>query len=813
MRREPRFDTLLGFQSQKYISAALTLALAVSPLSLLAYDDDFNTYKPQSYRNEFKSKNNFSSSFQLDRQVSNMNAALQFRQTVNYASVVATPKINNPIVPTIQPKIAFNFSQQKPQNMKLDIRTPMSAAAPVKTNLIQSLFKAIGSGIQKIGGAIGNLVQRVFVAPRQQQAVANQQKVVVSQNPNLTPMGNNTYMSKGGQTFAQGKLWESGSTFQADNKGEINVIQGTSMEPTFGSMKDKTGALLPVKMTNVNGTITPTGLDFGRMKANTVIAVTAPTPIEGFGTIQPGEMTFQGPIKSPTMNEVVGGRFNFSNTNVDLNPAMSKNLGMDNPVTMRQATFSLQAGLMKMQSFMIEKGNKSLVVTENNSPKEKTSLKAETDKLSADLTGLSDRSQKATEKGTQATNFLTNNLGTGLMKSPVKQTEGLSKDLTQLNNAVRNEEYDAVVGKTADLNTRLPSIEQNVAQNEAVANTLANLAENYRVAVSPQTDNAGKANAMVQSGKALEDLARTKALPDQTIQAWHQAMEKNFEQVLLGGEVDGGDVKSFVGGLVRGLISAVTWPLQIIGRIMDGLLPKIARGLDNTWLGQKLGTGAVFSVLSGDMFRKRTTIEFSETGPAVVTINGIWNSRRASFDINNFVKGVFGVDKATRVENGTTGVGDFLQILGHEYLGTIDRPAIETAKAIRAGIAMKGEVYVVAHSQGTAIFNAALNLLSVENRSKIHYIGVGAEWHIDAKSKGLASAENIWNKADKIPLANRRLTGWLIPTLADRQLHTEWTKIDSSLNMTRKGNHHSFVYYREAVADWAKRMKDQMGSK
>lgn len=784
---------------KKTIAEGLALGMTLSPLSSFAYDDDYNTYKPQSYRNEYKPRDNYSPSAQLDRQVKNLNSALQFRLTANYASVT-TPKITAPVTPLYQPKIEFKFVQ--PQE-KLDAKAPTAVAEPVKTGVFQAVMKTLTGGLQKIGGAITNTFKQVFGGSRRQEAIQQAHKAIISQYPNLAPTGKDTYQSNG-QTFAFGKMWEPGATFKADNQGQLKLIEGTSYESSFGGMRDKNGGLLPVKMADVNGTVTPVSLDFGRLKVNTVIKVEHPTLVEGFGTIQPGEMTYQGPIKSPTTNDVVGGRFNFSNTKVDLNPAMSKSLGMDNPASLRQATFALQAGLMKLQAFAIERGNKTLVVTENNNPQEKAVLKAQVEKLTVDLEGLSDRSQRAAEKGTQAFNYLSNALGTGLMNAPVQKSDELAKDLLNLKAAVQREEFDSVAGKVSDLNAKFPAIEQAVTQKEATANTLESLAENYRIAVSQETNKVGKAEAIVNAGKALEELSRTNALPPQTIQVWRDKMGKDFDRALLGKDNHG--AKGLIGGLVSGLIKAVTWPLQIIGGIMDRLLPKIAKALDNTWLGQKLGTGALFGVLSGDIFRAKTQIEFSEKGPAVISINGVFNNRRKAIIIKDFVMSAFGVEKSTRIENGTTYVGDILQFFGHEYLGTVDRPALDTAKAIRAGIAAKGEVYVVAHSQGSAIFNAALNLLSKEEKSKIHYLGVGAEWFISAEANGLASAENVWNKADVIPRINQRLTAWLVPSLVDRKLHAEWKKIDSPLNSTFKGNHHSFIYYHEAVFDWAKRM-------
>ena len=101
-------------------------------------------------------------------------------------------------------------------------------------------------------------------------------------------------------------------------------------------------------------------------------------------------------------------------------------------------------------------------------------------------------------------------------------------------------------------------------------------------------------------------------------------------------------------------------------------------------------------------------------GPAVITINGILNTRDDARALRNSVMDFFGIKDATMILNDTHGKGlqDGIQVFFHEYLGVIDAPAIQAARAIRQGINEKGEVFVVAHSQGTAIFGAALTPVS-----------------------------------------------------------------------------------------------------
>ncbi|MCB4757710.1 MAG: hypothetical protein LHV69_11900, partial [Elusimicrobia bacterium] len=176
------------------------------------------------------------------------------------------------------------------------------------------------------------------------------------------------------------------------------------------------------------------------------------------------------------------------------------------------------------------------------------------------------------------------------------------------------------------------------------------------------------------------------------------------------------------------------------------------------------------------------------------------------YEIGSFVievQKIFGITHMAQIENRTHGkmVGDIVQTLGYEYLGAIDNHAINAAHAIRQGIAEKGEIYVVAHSQGTAIFERALALLKPEERSKIHYFGAGSEVFIDENKYGLASAVNVKNEGDKIPdMGNKwRITNWFIPSEWSRKGKLDWTNI----NVNAEGNHHSFLtYYINALKQW-----------
>jgi hypothetical protein len=170
----------------------------------------------------------------------------------------------------------------------------------------------------------------------------------------------------------------------------------------------------------------------------------------------------------------------------------------------------------------------------------------------------------------------------------------------------------------------------------------------------------------------------------------------------------------------------------------------------------------------------------------------------------------FRVESATIIKNRTHwfGIGDFVQVLCHEIFGAIDRTSLDMAKAIRAGIHEKGEVFVVVHSQGSGYFKQGLSLLSVEERSRINVLTVGAQWIIDSGTEGLASAENVWNKGDFVPMLGNRLrviSNVLFPWNWGRSSERDLVKSDAG---TRWGlESHYFANYEEAVYKWMKKMQ------
>jgi hypothetical protein len=163
--------------------------------------------------------------------------------------------------------------------------------------------------------------------------------------------------------------------------------------------------------------------------------------------------------------------------------------------------------------------------------------------------------------------------------------------------------------------------------------------------------------------------------------------------------------------------------------------------------------GILNATISGDFFDQELPYSFVGQKYAVVTINGMDNTVDDAKDMRNAAREILGVSNSAMISNekGLIPFGqDVLQTIGYELLGLVDAPAINAAQAMKAGIAEKGSVYVLAHSQGSEVFHQALKLLTPEERSKVHYQGFGPETYIDGEALGLASARNVINRGDLV---------------------------------------------------------------
>jgi len=394
MRRVCGFDTLSAHLVRKSLSLSLSVALGVLPMATaFGREDERTSYlannRYQDYQNQYKPEKNYSASSQLDRQIRMQNTALALRfqaPTATSLGRVDVPK------PTYQsPTIKFDFLGNNAPKVPNALRaTPEALTAPMKPGLLNTIgnaLKTVGHAMaypfQRIGQGIVGLIQRAFGSGNRTTTLTESQRATLKAYNNIQPTGDGTFKATG-QTVAFGRTLEEGATFKVEGD-QLRLIQGTSFERTFGGIERKDGGLMPLKMAEVNGHIQPTGLDFDRLAPNTALRIKSPVTVEGFGDLKAGEMIYQGAWKSPE-GQTTGGRFKFENTLLDLNKDLAQGMDMNNPVALRQATFALQAGLMRLNSAVVEKGSRKYFVSQDQSPMEIGRL----EKTAGDLTKASE---------------------------------------------------------------------------------------------------------------------------------------------------------------------------------------------------------------------------------------------------------------------------------------------------------------------------------------------------------------------------------------------------------------------------------------
>ncbi|MBL0360127.1 MAG: hypothetical protein IPP70_03555 [Elusimicrobia bacterium] len=208
MRRVSSLDFPLGSAFHKVLAGFLSLALVLGPASAFSYDDDRYTYTPprvQNYQNQYRPQNNFSPSSQLNRQISNMNSVLTFKQNVGFTNPKIDLKTDQLSQDTFKPKILFQLAMANPVKAPVlgtKPLQPISIAKPGFFGAVQSIFKGIGAGFHKVGQAIGNVVQRVFTRADKPGVVSPQQREILAQFPNLQPTGPNSFVAVGKATVA-----------------------------------------------------------------------------------------------------------------------------------------------------------------------------------------------------------------------------------------------------------------------------------------------------------------------------------------------------------------------------------------------------------------------------------------------------------------------------------------------------------------------------------------------------------------------------------------------------------------------------------
>ncbi|HRY28884.1 MAG TPA: hypothetical protein P5079_02470 [Elusimicrobiota bacterium] len=230
--------------------------------------------------------------------------------------------------------------------------------------------------------------------------------------------------------------------------------------------------------------------------------------------------------------------------------------------------------------------------------------------------------------------------------------------------------------------------------------------------------------------------------------------------------------------------------------------------------------GKAISILDGDAYDQQPAVIFPSDPDmlALISGNGMLNSMDDAIAMSKLVGTSFwgegGTSAFIRNDHGWL-IGDIIQSIGHEVLGAKDKPAQEMLKAIRLGIAEKGIVFVVCHSQGSAYFHQAIRHLEPEERKRVHYLGLGPEWIVDVEKEGLGSALNVVNKDDIVPrIMQNGAMNAINRAIPDRRgrMQTEELIRRGNLIINRKpdgvGSPHYLRNYVGAINEWAKDMRE-----
>jgi hypothetical protein len=808
------------------VTLSLSLVFLQTPPALAGsrYDDPLylqtsNTPRYQEYQAPQRNQPNVAPRDHIDRQIEFGNALINFRKMGfpgerDYNPLKPQPAYQPPAPPT--PTILL--AQVPVANKALDFKPNILDLRPPETPVAKSTMARL---VEKAKDMLG-FGKNAAKDPKPYQIVAQRMTNVTEVQPNV-------FQAKGGSTFILNKEWQTGSTFRVIGEN-IELLQGTSLEPAFGPIKRTDGGMIPVFYMGQGTAIKPTGIDFTKLAPLTGFEINGNLPIHGFGTITGGKMTYD-PVEVQRPNGGDSGLsspsptapLQFQGTKLALeNPA--QHYSGKEPYDLTRAKFTLEGAILRLKEADLKQGDTPYLFTDKGTLEPMAPVAKALEEVQTKAAQSIPQTQKTlndTLHNYQAVNAL---LGPPQTrpgdKDGFKETLGtLKKTTAQLTGDITRATVNATQTDYGAVNESLPAIQQTHAQIETqttdlqkTSQTLGGLARSIRNIQT--TDGPDNAQAVADAVTSFQDLTKSGAFGDKQLATWGKNLKKIYTNRLA--DLSKPEGRGFIHSTVQGLshasqrfLAAALLPVGAVLGVMRKILPVMDKALNKTWMGEKLTAGYLFSVLSGDAFAPRTRISFDPQGPRVVTINGVFNKRKNAEAINTFTRRAFGVKYATRVENPTTYVGDILQIIGHEYLGAVDRSARETARAIRVGIKEDGLVFVVAHSQGTAIFHQSLTLLTKEERAKVHYLGVGSEWFIDAESNGLAGARNVWNEGDRVPGAGAKFrpTNLLFPSHWNRS-SKNWTRVDADANRFQTGNHHSFFdYYCVSVNAWAKEMK------
>ncbi|MBK8126966.1 MAG: hypothetical protein IPK56_09735 [Elusimicrobia bacterium] len=496
MRRVPSLDFSLGSAFHKVLAGVLSLALVLGPASAFSYDDDRYTYTPprvQNYQNQYKPQNNFSPSFQLDRQIGNQNAAMQLRfgsRPGFVPSSFSLSTLNQPTLP--QPKFQFaDLNRTSLPEFKINLPKPQAATKPESKGFFGTMgagLKAVGNAFKGFAQAVGNAIAKVFTIDRAKISYDARRDQILKTNPEIKEIAKGQFQVADGQQFKHGgTTWEPGSTFQMNDNGRgIHLTQGVTMSPDLGGIKRADGKPLPVVMTLDNDRFTPTGIDYSRIEPRTKFDYTHPVTITGLGAIPAGaSMIYEGtkPGTKADLTPVI--MLSFQNARID-NPgkALESITNLKNEkITLTQMEVRLKGRINEINGLHLNRGNETLFVSQHGETFSVSQLEQKTAKAQEASAILTQQSRKLSQDSQSAvlhSNTLFNKLHQNTatpnaldfeIKSAIAEQSALTQALDQksaeLNNHLSNGNYSEVASAITTLEQAQTELKANIATLQA----------------------------------------------------------------------------------------------------------------------------------------------------------------------------------------------------------------------------------------------------------------------------------------------------------------------------------------------------------
>jgi len=198
-------------------------------------------------------------------------------------------------------------------------------------------------------------------------------------------------------------------------------------------------------------------------------------------------------------------------------------------------------------------------------------------------------------------------------------------------------------------------------------------------------------------------------------------------------------------------------------------------GVQDFISGFRVVFGMIGSILDLDIFRNigRSPVNYNAEDHCqfLLTINGIFNTLPNSMsfpdEVQYYLPKTLGrIQNTGYVHNATTWITDILIQIPSLEAGAIGIPSLTTAQYISEAYEVATneccesiDIYVIAHSQGAAVLNQAISLISPEVRNKMRILTLGAEQFVRDDNHQFGYVGGIDSEGDFVPELSPRNIG------------------------------------------------------